>query len=250
MRRIWVEKEIISEPEFELSGDPFRHAVTVSRLRLGERFQIVCGESQSYISELVSVQKKSARVRVVDHQPLIEPVAPFVHLALCLPKWSTFDSVLEKAVELGVSSIQPLVSDYSFIKSINDHTRARSERSLKIVKSATEQTGRGKLMEIHEPTSLKNFVKNFNQRSSAACLFSYEGPSQLDVKTQIQTLKKSMLTDHWLLVGSEGGFSQEEQQFISQSGFPPATLGKQILRVETACIALISIIKYELNGCS
>ncbi|MCB0350167.1 MAG: 16S rRNA (uracil(1498)-N(3))-methyltransferase [Bdellovibrionales bacterium] len=247
MRRIWVDPSNIQEPQFELIDESFKHAIQVSRFRVGEPFEVVSGQDFALEVKLIEIKKKSATVEVVGRRALPPIAMPYIRLAFAVSKWSTFENVLEKSVELGVSSIQPLITDFSFIRAKKDWPDSRTDRFQKIIRGATEQCGRGRLMELRNPLTLQEFITDLNPSDSTVGLFAYEGPSVLDIRAQLSLLNKPGLKEIWAIVGSEGGFSEDEVSQIKSIGLPPVTMGAQILRAETACLAMVSVIKYELG---
>ncbi len=253
MRRIWLDlggrlpADISDGETLKLSDEAFHHAIKVSRLELGERFESITGHDILLQLEIMQIDKKSALVKVVGRRMLPALRGPEVHLAVSLCKWDAFDWIIEKSVELGVSSIQPIISQNSFIKRVDEISPARRQRWQKTVESATTQSVRGSLMRIEPPVGLYDFIKKINQDPSIKCLFAYEGARKVDLKAGLKNIMVGKPRAVWALVGSEGGFSAAEAEEIQRQGFEPLTMGDQILRVETACIALMSIIKYELN---
>jgi 16S rRNA (uracil1498-N3)-methyltransferase len=87
-----------------------------------------------------------------------------------------------------------------------------------------------------------------NQTPSSTGLFPYEGESEQTVSSAIQKMKGEAFENIWVFVGSEGGFSDQEVEFFKENGLKSSSLGDQVLRVETACLALVSILKYEFNS--
>lgn len=247
MRRVWLAEADAKGPIFQIEDEVFHHAVQVLKFRLNEEFEIVFGGSNALRVRLTSIQKKSATVEVLGTRPLSQPARPYVNLALAITKWPVFEEILEKGVELGVNEVQPLITDFSFIRAKNDWPAARSERLQKIIRGATTQSGRGPLMSLREPVSLRELAQDLNRKPATRGLFAYEGQSAHDVRTALRQIKDNPLADIWAIVGSEGGFSESEVAYMQDSGFSPVTLGSQILRVETACLALVSVIKYEFE---
>jgi 16S rRNA (uracil1498-N3)-methyltransferase len=240
------ESEVVG-PEFEITDEAFRHAIQVSRFQVGEEFEIVFGGLEALRVQITKIAKKSAVVRVVGRRPLPALPRPWIHLAFAVSKWPVFEEVLEKCVELGVQSVQPLLTDFSFIRNRRDWPESRQARLQKIIQSATEQSGRSSLLDLKEPLTLQEFTKTLNPEAGAPCLFAYEGPSAFRLHEAMAQLPLKDITDIWAIVGSEGGFSASEVAHMSERGVPAVTMGPQILRAETACFALISVIKYELN---
>jgi 16S rRNA (uracil1498-N3)-methyltransferase len=170
-------------------------------------------------------------------------------LALAVSRFPVMDAIVEKAVELGVKSIQPLFTEFSFVRTRSALSANKVERWDKIVRSATQQCGRGDLMPISPALGLDEFLSKFNQKSSVMGLFAYEGPSTLSVKDYVTEKKKEAgpLKEIWVFVGSEGGFSYDEVEKLRNLALHPVTLGSQVLRVETACMALVSVLKYDFD---
>jgi len=246
MRRYWVEEESIAGDRFILKGDTFHHIVDVCRMGKGDKFEILNEKGMIYFVELENVSKKHADGKILESRKAPEQKRPHIVLALSVPRFNVIDNVIEKAVELGVSRIQPFTSDFSFIRNAKDLTPQRLQRWDKIVKSAAQQTGRADLLKIEAVKTLPQTVEQFNRNSRALGLWAYEGEGELSLKEALQKAPRD-LEEVWVFVGSEGGFSRQEIEFAKNNGFPPLTLGDQVLRVETACVALISVIKYELG---
>jgi 16S rRNA (uracil1498-N3)-methyltransferase len=245
MRRYWTEAKIAELINIE--GDEFHHIVEVCRQQVGSKFELL-QNGTAYFVEVIAVKKKSLTAKCLEKRKLPTLSPPFIHLCVSLPKLPTFELILEKAVELGCFKLHPFVSDYSFVKDPNhERVRNKSERWQKIVKSATQQSGRGDLMELEPLVSLRRLIDQMNQTPRSVGLFAYEGESSQSVKAAILDMKRYNPEHIWIFVGSEGGFSQKEVEFFVNQKMQPSTLGDQILRVETACLSLVSIIKYEFS---
>jgi 16S rRNA (uracil1498-N3)-methyltransferase len=250
LRRIWLdlaEGRLHEGVELELpsSHETYHHAVNVSRFSVGDSFEAITGGPDAYHLRIVALNKKSIKVRVVGQRQLAKPLQPNINLAFAVSKWETTENVIEKCVELGVGEFWPLLTENSFAKAAKEISSSRLERWHKIVRSATTQTARGALMRLKVPSSLEDFLLIVNRDKSAVCLFGYEGPCQIDVREALQGLLVKSPQTLWALVGSEGGFSDAEVLKIKSFGIEPATMGPQILRAETACLAMVSVIKYE-----
>lgn len=246
MRRFWIESEYVSEEEVSFVGDLLHHIRDVCRMRVGHRFEVIPAEKQTaLLVEVIEIGKRNARAKILEERKIPEVPKPWLHLCISLPKFSTFDLIVEKSVELGIKSIRPLFSEYSFVRSAQKVTTQKQLRWQKIVKSATQQSGRGDLMSILPVDQLNEVLNDFNQQSHAVGLFPYEGEASLSAREAMAQWKPKEFQDIWCFIGSEGGFSEQEVELFQSHGLRPVTLGDQILRVETACLAVASIIKYE-----
>ncbi len=247
MRRYWIPKEALQGDEVVLRGDVLHHIRDVCRLHAGAKFEVIVEGGQAHLVEVTSESKQESRARVLETRKIPEIPKPHIHLVMSVPRFPVFEAVVEKAVELGVAAIHPCFSDFSFIRKQEDVFQKKRARFEKIVVSATQQSGRGDLMPIHEPVALEQRLKTFNQHGRAAGLFAYEGSAVLSAKQGLSRVQESTPDEVWVFVGSEGGFSDREVELFQAAGLKPVTLGAQVLRVETACVALVSIIKYDFD---
>lgn len=248
MRRYWIDLADKSGDRVVFRGDVFHHVFDVCRQQQGSKFEVLTEEGKAYFVEVTAVGKRDAEARVLEERRIAPLKEPFIHLNLCVPRFPVMDAVVEKAVEMGVHRLQPLFSDYSFVRGEGSLSANKLERWDKIVKSATQQSGRGDLMKLASPMMLEKWLAGFNRSPQVAGLFAYEGPSTLGVKEYLKELRgQGVPREIHLIVGAEGGFSTAEVQALENQGLRPVTLGAQVLRVETACIALIAALKYDFD---
>ncbi len=263
MRRYWIDHHIQEAEEIEIDGDLFHHICGVCRQDIGSKFELLNEGKKAYLVEIVAKGKKVALARVLESRDLPELKKPLIRLCISMPKFSTFETILEKSVELGIHRVQPFFSDYSFVREANKISPSRRDRWNKIVKSACEQTGRSPLMTVEETLDLKPLLQEWNSVTTDAHsqqvlgpinrggtvggLFLYEGCGRQDLVQILKEMKSQNLQEVWIFIGSEGGFSDKEVELFQSVNMPPVSLGEQVLRVETACLAVTSIIKYGLN---
>lgn len=253
MRRYWIEKKDLFGDQVNFSGEVFHHIFDVCRQDTGSKFEVLTEDSKAYFVEVTHVTKKNATARVLEERLIPALKTPHIHLALSVSRFPVMDAVMEKAVELGVTSIQPFFSEFSFVRNGDKISDSKIERWDKIVKSATQQSGRGDLMKVLPVVSREKLSILTNRNDSQVGLFAYEGSatiSTLGIKEYCQKIKAHStqeIKDIWIIVGSEGGFSHAEVKNFADLGLHPVTLGQQVLRVETACMALISVLKYDFD---
>ncbi|MBL7544902.1 MAG: 16S rRNA (uracil(1498)-N(3))-methyltransferase [Bdellovibrionaceae bacterium] len=252
MRRYWHDVQLKIAEQLTIDKDLFHHIFDVCRVEKNQHFELLNSSGQGFLVHVDTIEKKRATVTVIEIRKIPELKKPHIHLFISMPKFSTLEAVIEKSVELGVHSIHPFYSDYSFVKSMTEKDWLhKHERWQKIIISATQQSGRGELMRLEKPFAWKDFVKHFNQFEISKCLFFYEGDSALNAKQAISQFKEygktNPISSIGLVIGSEGGFSTNEINSLSDLGLSPVTLGSQVLRVETACLSGLSILKYEFD---
>ncbi|MBC87525.1 MAG: hypothetical protein CL677_10150, partial [Bdellovibrionaceae bacterium] len=228
MRRYWIDKSQIESECVEFSGDQLHHLRDVCRLQVGSKFEVLFEDSKAHFVEMTEVDKKHARAKILETRVIPALPAPAINLAISLPRFQKMDTIVEKAVELGVGQITPFVSDFSFVKSLSKVSPNKKERWSKIVKSATQQTGRGSLMPVSEPVTFEVLLAGLNRVEGAKCLFLYEGQGEISLKKALEGLQREKVDEIWLIIGSEGGFSDQEVDMMRERSHSPVTLGDQV----------------------
>lgn len=249
LRRFFLSPEDLpKDGGLSIRGELFHHIRDVCRFGVGDQFEILTGDQRAHLYEVHSVSSKELLARRVSERLLPPPPRPLVTLALSVPKLPKVDWIVEKCVELGVHEIRPFVSDFSFLRKASEISYSRLSRWEKLAQAATQQSGRGDVMQIQSATTLEKLLEEFNRQTDTAGLFPYEGEAQLSLKPALLDALKRGRESVWVFVGSEGGFSPREVELFGRVGLQPVSMGTQILRVETACVALVSIIKYEAGA--
>ena len=172
--------------------------------------------------------------------------APRLHLVLSVPKFPVLENVLQKSVELGVYTLHLVATDFAFIKKrqVLDQKWGRWQ---KVILAACQQSARPEPMNLEFCDDLELLLAEINRDDTKAGLFFYEGDGQEDLRSKLASQTQRKPSDWYYFVGSEGGYSDREVELFSSFGFAPLSLGSQVLRVETACVSITSILKYELE---
>jgi len=229
----------------EITGSDARQIQKVLRAKIGDKLIICDGKSKSYEAEVSDIKKDSISLNIL--KELNEETEPKVKITLaqCLPKGSKIDFIIQKSVELGVFDIIPVSSERSISK-IEGKEDKKKERWQRIAKEAAEQSGRQIIPQIHAPISFDELLKSSNKYALKLI------PWELEKESLLRGVLNSVETCHGMslqvIIGPEGGFSQEEINKAKSAGFTSISLGKRILRTETAGIAILSNIFYELEG--
>jgi 16S rRNA (uracil1498-N3)-methyltransferase len=253
VRRYWAPPECFQNNEVRLRGDLLHHVRDVCRQQKGSKFEIIDISGKAHLVEIIAETKQESVARILETRVIPGLARPYIHLVLSVPRFPVFEAVLEKSVELGVKSIKPIFSDFSFTRAKEDVFQNKLKRFEKIVVSATQQSGRGDLMMIDKPLTIDEALRTFGGEAlrsdggRAAGLFAFEGNGVLSAHEGLGKVRERQPTDVWVFAGSEGGFSVREVELFKSFDLQAVTLGSQVLRVETACVALVSIIKYDLD---
>lgn len=234
--------------ELTIEGDLFHHIFDVCRLEVGSHFELLDSKGNAHFVEVKAVGKRNAVVELKSTRQLPPLPKPYLVLAMAVPRFPVLESVLEKAVELGVHEVQLFFSEYSFVRGGDKISESRYDRWQKIIVSSTQQSGRGDLMRLLPPVKIPELFSRFNPSQGDWGLMAYEGETPRTVSEVVQAMPlPEKLGRIWCFVGAEGGFSPAEVKTFSDHGLQAASLGDQVLRVETACITMASILKYAVG---
>lgn len=250
VRRYWIEASDKANDLITFRGDLYHHIFEVCRQDLGSKFEVLMDDGKAYFVEVTHKDRKSATAQILEERTIPALRPPWVRVVLSVPRYPVMDAVLEKLVELGVKSVHPVLSEFSFVRTASALSEGKVLRWDKIIRSATQQSGRGEQMERHEARPLKELLAEIHRKPHFAGLFAYEGTSTLGIKEALSKIRAQSpqgLSEIWVFVGSEGGFSSQEVELFQAHGLTPVTLGPQVLRVETACMTLVSVLKYEFD---
>ena len=216
-----------------LSKEHTHYVVNVMRLKRGSNINFF-NKNGEWLSEIVFLDRDRVEVKFLNK--LKEPTKNSnIELAICLVKKSPMDIILQKATELGVSKIIPIVSERTEVKELN------FERANRIVVEATEQSNQLIPPQISEITKLKDFLKDLS--GSSKLLFADVNSKD---KLKAEALKEAKTLS--VLIGPEGDFSPSERELIlSNSNAVPFTISRNILRSDTAVISAISLVNFINN---
>ena len=216
-----------------LSKEHTHYVANVMRLKRGSNLNFFNKDGE-WLSEIIFLDRDRIEVKFLNKVKESSKLSN-IELAICLVKKSPMEIILQKATELGVSKIIPIVSERTEVKEIN------FERANKIVVEATEQSNQLIPPEISEVTKLKDFLKNLD--SSSKLLFA-DVNSKDNLKSKVLEEAKTLS----VLIGPEGDFSPSERELIlTNSHVVSFTISKNILRSDTAVISAISLINFINN---
>lgn len=224
--------EKVTGDTVEITGENANHIVGALRMKIGEKITL-CDDGRNYECELVEIDKGFAKAKVIDCNMNFSEPDINITLYQCVPKGDKLELVIQKAVELGIHEVVPVLSSRCVSRPDSKKAAKKSERYNKIALSACEQSGRGKIVKVREQIEFKDAlheIKNYD----LAILF-YEGGGK-PLKAIIDKEKHKNIC---IFIGPEGGFSNDEVEVLRQNDAETATLGKRILRTETAPLAAI-----------
>ncbi|HEY9545051.1 MAG TPA: 16S rRNA (uracil(1498)-N(3))-methyltransferase [Solimonas sp.] len=227
--------ELAAGATLRLPDSAFRHLVQVLRLRTGERFFVFDGRGGEYAAELLDVGKREASAALgarldVDRESPLD-----LTLAQCVSKGDRMDYTLQKAVELGVTRIVPLLSSRSVVRLDAERMDKKLEHWRGVIVSACEQSGRTLIPSLNEPAALLTWL---DQSPTDGMRLTLDPLAACGLRGLARPERP--LT---LLVGPEGGLSEHELQHARDAGFTGVRMGPRILRTETAGVAALAALQ-------
>lgn len=242
MPKFFVAPEQIGEKSIEITGDNAKHISAVLRAKIGEALTVCDSNGTDYECVVSEITKKTVTAEIVEkHKNLNEPEIK-ITLFQSVPKLDKMETVIQKCIEIGVDRIVPVISEHTVVK-VGEKAEKKLERFRKIAEAAAKQCGRGKIPEVSDITDFKAAVKQAVELDNA--VIPYEKERERSVKSFIKEFKGKSVG---IFIGPEGGFSDDEIAFCAENGIKSVTLGRRILRTETAGLVTSVILLYELEG--
>lgn len=217
-----------------------KHISKVLRMQPGDKIQIVSDDGVTAIAEIVSLQVDNVVVKCLEK--LVESHEPSVKITLAqgLAKGEKMDFIIQKAVEMGASSIVPVAMEHSVVRLEGAKADKKVERWQKIAEAAAKQSKRDIIPQVQPVQTMQQMLANNDLQHK---IIAYECEDRLGLKTALQSCDN--LQELLLIIGPEGGISEFELELARKNGAVPVSLGKRILRAETAGVVALSAILYE-----
>lgn len=243
MPRFFVTNSDVSNDLINISGEDFNHIKKVLRLGNGDRITACDGKGTDYLVEIVKIEDAVVKTRIIESMK--NSTEPPVEITLFqgLPKSDKMDLIIQKAVELGIYKIVPVITARTVVKMDAKSGDKKCDRWNKISMGAAKQCNRGIIPKVESAMSFREALDA--AKGGSLSLIPYEKETRIKLKEVL--LNSSLTKKVSVFIGPEGGFCQEEIEEAVACGVQPVTLGPRILRTETAGIAVLSILMYELG---
>ena len=240
MPKFFVQKCNIDEPFIKIDGEDVSHIKKVLRMREGEEIDVCDSSGFDYKAVIDSINDKDivCKIKSKNKSETEPPIK--VTLFQGLPKASKMDYIIQKNTELGISEIVPCALSRCVVKLEGDKKTARWQ---KISEEAAKQSGRGIIPKINSPVAIDKAIDMMKEYDLK--FVPYECEEQTNLKSVL--LSKQDIKTVGFMIGPEGGFDKAEIEKLKQNGIIPVSLGKRILRTETAGEAVLSMIMYEIG---
>ena len=219
-----------------ITGADASHIALSLRMKKGEQV-ILCRGGTDHLCELTEIAPDGVSCRIISSEPCAAEPDIRLHLFQAVPKGEKSEIIVQKAVELGVYDITFMLTERCISRPDEKSFAKKLNRYNRIALEAAKQSGRGIVPAVYGTVSLHQAAEACKGYESAVWCYEKGG-------AKLGSLGLSAGTDIGLLIGSEGGFSDSEAEYLSAAGFTPATLGTRIMRCETAPLAAAAIIMY------
>jgi 16S rRNA (uracil1498-N3)-methyltransferase len=221
-----------------LRDDKARYLSTVLRCRRGDPLIVKDNKGSTFAAKITGIAGKEVTVEILERQELHTESPLGITLLQGILKGEKMDFVIQKATELGVKEILPVATERSQVRETRKLPRWR-----KIAEEASRQSGRDMIPLIHEPTEFSSLFSAAPPHPGGGIVFWEQGGE--DLQAALNAFRGTRRIS--LFTGPEGGFSEREIRAASKGGFLTATLGKRVLRAETAAVAAVSIVQFTLG---
>jgi 16S rRNA (uracil1498-N3)-methyltransferase len=224
-----------------LSKTEAHYVARVLRLHAGDDINAFDGVAQEYQLRLITVSSSVVQARVMASGAGSDVSPTPLVLGQAVPKGAKMDLIIEKCSELGLTTLVPLYTERTVVREVPQRLRTKLARWQRVAQAAARQCGRRALLELHGPMSLVEFCANYS--AAPVKIVCWEGESRRGLRQVLgRCVGQSPVV---VLIGPEGGWSDQEIALARVHGFVPVHLGPHILRAETAAIAVTSIVRYS-----
>ena len=234
--RLFVSGALINDAEIELDGDRARYVGKALRARIGDRVTVFNGDGPEWPATITRINKTIVGLKLGESVEAGTESPLKIHLVQGISRGDRMDVVVQKATELGVKRITPVMTEYGVVKLDAGRAEKRREHWQKIATSACEQSERTRLPLIDIPMPLKNWFGNKPETVDTELILTPGVATSLSSITAPETKV-------CVLIGPEGGFSETEHQDAAVAGFQAVSLGPRVLRTESAAIATLAVLQ-------
>lgn len=242
MPKFFVDKSGFVDNLIKISGSDAKHLTKVLRKNVNDDIMVCDGCGFDYDAVITDISDSAVTLEI--KQRYENECESDVHITLyqAIPKGDKMETVIQKCTELGAYQFVPFISSRIVVKGDAASFSKKRERWQKIADEAVKQCMRGRIPEVSEVLSFSRMLDAASAHQ--LCIMPYEACETTRLK---EALGSSFVSDIGIIIGSEGGFSEEEVKLAEERGIIPVTLGKRILRTETAGAAVTACVMYHLD---
>ncbi len=244
MQRFFVTPSQVKEDRIYIEGSDVNHMKNVLRMRPGEELMVSDGNNLQYLCRVAEYTDGLAVLSVEQQETVDTELPSRIYLFQGLPKQEKMELIVQKAVELGACGIIPVETRRAVVRLDEKKKIKKVQRWQQIAESAAKQAGRGYIPQVEPVLSFREALRRAAELDVR--LIPYELAEGMEgTRRIVEGIKPGQSVG--ILIGPEGGFEKNEVEEAGEAGFVPVTLGKRILRTETAGLAVLSVLMYHLE---
>lgn len=246
MQKFFVEENQIENDKINIIGEDVKHISSVLRMQKGEQILIGSKETlETYLTEIEQIEKEKVVAKIIEKLDTQTESNVEIDLYQGLPKADKMELIIQKTTEIGISKVIPVDMVRCIVKLDEKDAKKKIERWQKVAEGAAKQSKRSKIPEIKNKIKIKDLENIISQYD--AFIVAYEEENEITLKQELKKLREQEKYKIGILVGPEGGITKEEIEKLTSYNAKVVTLGKRILRTETASISIMSNIVYEFE---
>ncbi len=253
MYHFFVEPSQVHSEEIEILGGDVNHISHVLRMKAGEEIVVSDGYGNEYGCRLCRFTDTAVYAAILEKRRVASELSSPITLFQCLPKGDKMELIVQKAVELGVSRIVPVASKRCVVKLDAKREANKRKRWQAVAESAAKQSGRAMIPTVQSAVGFSEALLQAKEQD--VCLIPYECAGELLEDGQDSAMERTRkILSHiekgqsiGVFIGPEGGFEKEEVEAARKMGAQPVSLGRRILRTETAGLCILSVLMFQLE---
>lgn len=244
MHHFFVTPDQVMGQFIVIEGQDVNHMKNVLRMKIGEQVEISDGNNKKYLCEVEEYEDDTARLHVLEEMEADTELSSKLYLFQGLPKNDKMELIVQKAVELGAYEVIPVSTKRAVVKLDAKKAAKKVERWNSISESAAKQAGRSLIPEVTEVLTFSRALEKAKELD--VVLIPYElAKGMEEAKQLIHSIRKGQSVG--IFIGPEGGFERAEVEQAMEAGAKPITLGRRILRTETAGLTILSVLMFQLE---
>lgn len=244
MHHFFVSPDQIDERYVTITGGDVNHIKNVLRMKIDEELLISNGQDKDYYCKIESISDNEIKALILDEEFEGTELSTELYLFQGLPKLDKMELIIQKAVELGVKEIIPVATKRCVVKLDDKKEASKIKRWQAISESAAKQSRRTIIPEISSVMSFREAINRAKEFEFG--IIPYENFKDMtETKEVLNKVQKGIKIG--IFIGPEGGFEESEIQYALENGIHPISLGKRILRTETAGLAILSVLMFQLE---
>jgi len=243
MHKFFVTPKDIRGNSITITGEDVHHIKKVLRMDIGDELMVSDGNGKDYICKIDSFLKGIVKCTIIEKLNVNAESPLSIILYQCLPKSDKMELIIQKCTELGVKEIVPVISSRTIVKMEDDKRDKKLERWNKIARESAKQSNRAYVPIVRPPLNFEKALEEISELDLG--IIPWEKENGNGLKHVLRDRKG--VRDIGIMIGPEGGFSNEEVDKARKCGLISVTLGPRILRTETAGFVIVSIVMYEIG---